>query len=129
MFVICSNWWFHLLQNGEADYDILVIFWFGNWVLFGLIFLFLIYFGKFIVYQELDLEFIYILRTLVSSYQGCRFFLDQLNALHQQASSLLAEVWAVKYGLILARELGIHYLLVKLVATEIFSSCQQSFLS
>ena len=43
----------------EANYDILVIFWFGSWVLFGLIFLFLFYFGKFIVDQELYLEFIY----------------------------------------------------------------------
>lgn len=31
----------------------------------------------------------------------------------------MAEVWAVRYGLILARELGIHYLIVKLDAMEI----------
>ena len=32
---------------------------------------------------------------------------------------MLAELWAVRYGLILARELGIHYLIVKLDAMEI----------
>ena len=32
---------------------------------------------------------------------------------------MLAEVWAVRYGLNLARELGIHYLIVKLDAMEI----------
>ena len=32
---------------------------------------------------------------------------------------MLAEVWAVRYGLVLARELGIHYLIVKLDAMEI----------
>ena len=37
----------------------------------------------------------------------------------QQASSVLAEVWAVRYSFILARELGIHYLIVKLDTMEI----------